>query len=311
MRAIPALAALLLLVVPACAGTFPAAPLDPAVQDALGYLRSQQHGDGSIGSLSVTAWVVMAIAAAGEDPNAWQAPGSTFSPVDYLERSSHRLVLLTDFERQLLAATAAGHDPTTFGGVDLVAQVRAAFLGGQFGSQAALNDDAFAILSLRSAGADPADAQLASSAAFIASHQNADGGWSYQVGLPSSVDDTAAAVMALLEAGTPASSPAVQAALSFLHAQQLPDASFSSLAHGGTAGNTASTAWAVQALAAAGEDPSGPSWTTSLGVDAVDALRAFQDADGSFHWDGVQRVGPIWMTAYAVPALLGDPYPVA
>ncbi|MHB8632780.1 MAG: hypothetical protein ACYDBQ_02265 [Thermoplasmatota archaeon] len=299
-----------LFVGPVAAGaSYPLAPTAPPVSSALAFLRSQQVGDGSIGTPSVTAWVVMAIAAAGQDPNTWVTTGGE-SPVDYLAQSMPRLQVPTDWERQLLAATAAHQDPHNFGGADLVATVQSFYSGGQFGSASLLNDDFFAILSLRSAGITAADASLVSSQQFILTNQNADGGWSYQVGGVSDVDDTAAALMALAHMGYPSTAPGVQNAISYLRTQQLPDGGLPSVIHGGTVSNTASDSWAIDALVLYGQDPSGTAWTTPSGATLVGNLLSLQQSDGSFQWDGVQRVGPIWMTAYAVPALVGHPYPV-
>lgn len=324
------LVCLALLLVPAAtaAAAYPLSPAAPQVQNALGYLQAMQLGDGSIGDDSVTAWVVMGIAATGQDPNNWAARGSGATPLDYLERVTPRLQSATDWERQLLAVTAAGRDPTVFGGVDLVAKVRGFFDGSQFGDPALLNDDVFAILALRSAGAPVEDPQIQAAGNYVASHQNADGGWSYQVGGVSDVDDTAAALMALarvtvaptgttpIASGTSDSlttnfeANVLPSTLTYLHAQQLPDGGFPSVIHGGTVSNTASNSWTITALRLVGEDPNGPSWTTPSGYTPVDSLLELQRLDGSFDWDGVQRVGPIWMTAYALPALMGHAYPV-
>jgi hypothetical protein len=253
----------------------------------------------------------MAIAAAGQDPGTWTAAGSGFSPLDFLARVTPRLQSATDWERQLLAVTAAHRNPTQFGGADLVAQVRSFYAQGQFGGTGLLNDDVFAILSLAAAGAGAQDPQLQSSLQFLLLHQGADGGWSYQAGGLSDVDDTASALMALHAMDVPASAAAVQSAFTYLHAQQLPDGGLPSIVHGGSVSNTASDAWAASALWQYGEDPSGPSWAAPGGATIVSNLLSFQQADGSFQWDLHQRVGPTWMTAYAIPALVGQAYPVA
>jgi len=308
---LPALATSLLLVAgpAAAASAYPLTADAAPVQSALKYLRSMEGGDGSVGDDSITAWSVMAIAAAGQDPASWTAPGSGASPVDFLAKVTPRLSLATDWERQLMAAVAARQDVHAFGGADLVASVQSFYDGAQFGSTGALNDDDFAILSLLAAGLPAGDASLQSAAAFLLAHQGADGGWSYAVGGASDVDDTAATLMALGRLGVSVHSPPVQAALHYLHAQQLPDGGLPSVIHGGTVSNTASDSWAIEAIVLAGQDPTSASWSVA-GHSLVANLRSLQQPDGSFSWDGVQRVGPVWMTAYAVPALLGQAYPV-
>ena len=58
------------LVLPALAHSYPLQPGNYHIVDALNYLRGAQQDDGSIGSFDISAWVVMAIAAAEEDPEA-------------------------------------------------------------------------------------------------------------------------------------------------------------------------------------------------------------------------------------------------
>ena len=65
------------------AGPYPYSTSDAEVADALAYLQGQQGTDGSIGDFATSAWAVMAINAAGEDPNSWQI-GSNPTIVDYL-----------------------------------------------------------------------------------------------------------------------------------------------------------------------------------------------------------------------------------
>ena len=42
------------------------------LEKALDYLRSIQQSDGCISDFATSSWAVMAIAAAGEDPNEWK-----------------------------------------------------------------------------------------------------------------------------------------------------------------------------------------------------------------------------------------------
>ncbi|HEY49950.1 MAG TPA: hypothetical protein G4O13_07890, partial [Dehalococcoidia bacterium] len=65
---------------------YPLQTSDTEVASALNYLRGQQAGDGSISDFVTSAWAVMAIAAAGENPLGWSAGGSSI--VDYLEANA-------------------------------------------------------------------------------------------------------------------------------------------------------------------------------------------------------------------------------
>jgi len=63
---------------------YPLQTTDTEIVEALDYLRGVQEADGSIGSYSDSAWVVLTIAAAGEDANEWGDP----SVVDYLKENA-------------------------------------------------------------------------------------------------------------------------------------------------------------------------------------------------------------------------------
>ena len=68
-----------------------------------------------------------------------------------------------------------------------------------------------------------------------------------------------------------------------------------------------STAYVVQALYAAGEDPAGAAWASEDGT-PISYLLSAQLEDGSFAWQ--PGTGANFLaTAQAIPALLGQPYP--
>ena len=69
-----------------------------------------------------------------------------------------------------------------------------------------------------------------------------------------------------------------------------------------------STAYTVQAILAAGQDPSGAEWTVG-GNTPVSFLLSLQLADGSFEWQPGLGAN-LLATAQAIPALLRSPYPV-
>jgi hypothetical protein len=296
-----------LLITPVMAdGSYPYDPGDSEISGALAYLSSLQDSTGMIDSFGTSAWAVMAIAAAGEDPDNWK-DGSNPSIVDYLATNAASASSAGDYSRMLLAIAAAGQDPTDFGGRDFVALLEAEYDGTQIGNASYLNDDFWGVMALVAAGEDPATSDaIQDSLAYILANQNAtDGGWSWGVGQDSDVDDTAAAIMALLAAGQPASSTAISDALDYLATMQLDNGGFDSWG----SSNSATDAWGIMALAAAGEDPT--DLDSGLGNDPVDDLLSFQNGDGSFDWTEETPSPQALMTAYAIPALLGVPYPVA
>ena len=115
---------------------------------------------------------------------------------------------------------------------------------------------------------------------WLLSVQNGDGGWEFTTGdARSSADITGAVIQALRYAGR-AGTQAEQRALAFLRTMQQDDGGFQ-YSEAVSGSNTASTAWAVQGLWAAGIDPA--SWEQG-GRDPLDYLRAMQQADGEILW---------------------------
>ena len=317
--ALTAMALICALVMPGLASpalaysSYPLQPADEEVANALDYLRSAQTGDGSIGGFGTSAWVTMAIAAAGEDPHDWGNP----SIVDYLRENSELLAdelnLVTGYERMILAITAAGENPYSFGegdptyapNGDYVTKLKSYYDGNQFGDDELLNDDFWGVLALISAGEDPESDITQSTMTFIKANQGGDGGWTWAIGGESDVDDTSAAIMALVAAGETLSLEAITMGLEYLSMEQGDNGGFGMWG----AVNSASTSWAIDAIVAAGEDPTSGDWTWD--DNPVNYLLSLQDTDGGFKWKEDSSSNKEWMTADAIPALLGKPYPVA
>jgi len=300
-----ALVVLILPSAPVMATDFPLSTDDTAITDALDYLRQAQAADGNIGGFAISAWVVMALVAAGEDPHDWGDP----SIIDYLRDNWGNLDWdkATDVERSILAITAAGEDPTDFGGQDYLTQLKSLYDGEQVGYDDTLNDDFWGILALIAAGESPSSDIIVNTCEFIKYWQNEDGGWNWLAGDDSDVDDTGAAIMALIAAGESPDSDAVMMGLMFLMDTQNSDGGFPWM--WGGASTSASCTWAIGALVAAGEAPA--TWEMGSGDDnPISCLLSLQDTDGAFKYTASQKTSPEFMTAYAIPALLGDPYPV-
>lgn len=150
----------------------------------------------------------------------------------------------------------------------------------------------------------------ASAVEALTAQQQPNGGWEWQAGFGADTNTTALAIQALIAAGAAPGDPAVAAALDFLQTAQQPDGGFVYNPAAPDLGSDAnSTAYAVQALVAAGEDTAGERWTVE-DVTAYDFLLSLQQPDGSLVWQAGTPAN-LLATAQAIPALLGRPYPLA
>jgi len=279
------------------------------ISAGLSYLRSAQTADGDIGGFANSAWVIMAIVASGDYPHAWRIGEDVPSIVDYLKGNAYQLGdKATDCARYILALTAAGGKPQNFGGVDYLTKMKSFYKSGQIGDEGLLNDDFWGILALISAGERQSSEIIQASKNYILDSQNNDGGWSYAAGQPSDVDDTAAAIMALISAGEKPSSKPVEKAFSYLRTNQGDDGGFP-WSSSADVSNSISTSWAICAINAAGQNPTGVEWAKG-DLNPVDFLKSMQDSDGAFKWTSFSRSGPQYTTACAITALTGKTYPV-
>lgn len=275
-------------------GNYPLLPEDEVIVKALNFLEKQQLEDGSIGGFAISAWVTMAISAANKDPHNWG------NLVNYLAEKSNLLdpKKATDWERHTLAITACEENPRDFVGINFISKIISFYDGIQIGDQSNLYDDFFGILALISGGIDKDHFIIQNVVDHIKGKQEPNGGWG-------DVDSTSVAIMALIATGENQDSKIINDALTFIKSAQSENGGFKAW---GTA-NAASTSWAINAINAAGQDPMAIEWEKN-GNSPVDFLLSLQQDDGSFDWTNGQSMNPEWMTSYALPALLGKPYPI-
>src|SRR3989338_1439929 len=191
------------------------------------------------------AWITMALSAAQV-----QHPA-----IDHLRTVSGSTV--NDYAKAILALTAAGENPQTFGNIDYVAALENLAVSGQLGDANYLNDDAWGILALSAAGIATSTTAITEPLTFLRGNQNADGGFSFAVGGSSDTNSTAAVMLALIEGGVGPATTAIQQALAYLKAAQNADGGFPYAP--GDESDADSTAWAVLAIRKAGQDPA--AWT--------------------------------------------------
>lgn len=252
---------------------------------AVGYLAASRGADGGWETRPSTDWVMLGLAAAGEDVPAWDLDA-------YLLTHPPDPTSLLAWERSTLALGCAGYDAQAYARI-----VEAQFVNGQFGNPSWLHDDAWGILSLRAAGTPATDARLQQSAAMLVANQHASGGWGWAKGGPPDVDDTGAVLMALAAARPPGAEQAEARALAYLDAARNADGGWANLPGGPS--NLPSTAWAAMGLLAWGEDATA----------AQAYLATLQQSDGSFEYAfGQHAASRAAFTGTALVALEGKSY---
>ena len=293
-----ALAAILVLALPVWAD-------DPGVT---AWLAAQQNADGGFGSpesaVGITADVVIAATAAGAEAIDWQVGGA--SAGDYLSRNAASIVAIGDLSKTIVALTASGVHPRDFGGVDLIARLEGALgADGLYGASGMVNDQAYAMIALASAGRTVPGAAVDA----LLAQQIEDGTWAWNGDTTPGMGDNntaAMAVVALIAAGVPADHAQVALALAHLRAQQNEDGGFPYISPSpyGTDSDANSTAVVMWAVLAAGQDPAGDGWKYEGqdGASALDRMRAFQNESGAYRWQDAMPDDNLMSTVQAAVA---------
>jgi hypothetical protein len=277
----------------------------------LAFLVRSQDADGGFGAAAgqpsselYTAWAAIGLAAAGRSPLTVRRGGHDV--LGALRSEAGTLQSAGDIERTILALHACGVPGRSLrapGG--LVSRLlRARTPDRSFGHLS--NQTAFAILALRAAGYPASAPVLAGAAAWLGRQQNLDGGFGFGPrGGGSDVDDTAAVLQALAAAGR--AGPARARGVAFLlHAQNL-DGGYPQQQGGES--NAQSTAWAIQALLASGRELG--TVTRAGSPTPLEYLIGLVAPDGSVRYSRTGAQTPVWVTAQALTALAGKPFPIA
>lgn len=190
----------------------------------------------------------------------------------------------TDYSRVILALGALGMDPTDVGGYDVLARladqkfVVRQGVNGAIWALIALDSDSYEVPQLDAA---PGKVQTTRDGLidYLVSKQFADGGWAL-AGTSADVDVTAMAIQALAPyyGEDIRATEAVDAALELLASRQAASGAFTD----GAVENLESTAQVVLALVSIDPDLLVDARFVQNGATALDALVAFQKADGSF-----------------------------
>jgi len=270
---------------------------------ALQYLLAAQRVDGSIdGSLGETADFVIGTAAAGYDPATLHGCTGGTGALDFLATASDAVAGdAAKSGKAVLAVVAAGGDPSSFAGRDLLSRLAALHQAdGSYGDGSTFSQS-FAILALVASGqAVPAPAIDD----LKALQGVADGSWSFGTSAPAAGDgDTNSTAIALMALDAAGNHSADSTGLAYLHSAQLGDGGFpyqNSLVWGPPTSDPDSDSIVLQALVAAGEDPEAAAWSKGSNT-VLTHLRAGQGADGGYAYPGMAENA---FTTSQVPAAL-------
>ena len=289
-----------------------AAASSGVISRGVAYLEAAQNSDGGFGAAKgqrsselYSAWAAMGLAAAGRDPLALRRAGH--SVLDALRGEASTLEGAGDYERTILALHACGLPASSFGGTSLLGRLlKERSSDGSF--EHLVNITAFAIFAVRVAGSS-ADNQVVNSAGrWLAAQQGRDGGFGFAGrGGSEDVDDTAAALQGVVAATGQRDSALVARAVAYLRRAQNPDGGFPQQPGGES--NAQSTAWAVQGLAAAGINVASVKRGGSRSP--LGYLESLAAPDGSVRYSRTSAQTPVWVTAEALAALAGKPFPIA
>jgi len=281
------------------------------ISSELSFLAGAQNADGGFGAAPgqasselYSAWAAIGLAAAGRDPLSLRRDGHTV--LDAIRGEAGSLQGAGDLERTILALRACGASVHSLPGADPVGRLLRFRSGdGSFGDLGNLT--AFAILALRAAGRPAGEQVVRSAGRWLARQQNADGGFGFGArGGGSDVDDTAAALQALVQAGVRSGPLPAHAAAFLIRAQNLDGGYPQQL---GGQSNAQSTAWAIQGLIAAGRNVQ--AITRQGSRSPIGYLASLLAPNGSVRYSRTGSQTPVWVTAQALTALAGKPFPIA
>lgn len=257
------------------------------VSGGAGFLQARQLSDGSFaergrpGYPQLTAWATLGLTAARTAP---KASGLT---IKYLTEQESGLTSPTDIAIVALAEEALGQSADR-----LLTRLRALQRAdGSFGGL--VNGTAWSVLAIRGRGSTV----QARTIRWLLSRQTRPGGWGWAPRGAADSNDTAAVVEALRAANV--TGRPIKRALAFLLRYRNRDGGFELTQ--GRGSDAQSTAWAIQAFAAAGKAPP---------RGALAYLRRLQRPNGSFRYSMGYTTTPVWVTAQVLPALAGKAFPL-
>jgi prenyltransferase beta subunit len=252
---------------------YPLNPSDESIIKAIDYLRKCQNEDGgfsepdqNVSDISTTSWVVIALASTGEDPHEWINETTEKSPIDYLKENLNATVL----------------DNDTFSPPNAYART---------------------ILALVAAGENSRNFNGTDYVGGLKKYYNETEGHfvnpipEYQ----NSINHEHWCILALIAAGEWKNSEIIENTKKFVEEHQNEDGGWGWAIGAGSDADC--TAAAIQALIAAGENPSSNIIRTALIY-----LKTQQDNEtGGFTYFGTPSLGPTSLAVQAIVSVGEDP----
>jgi hypothetical protein len=268
---------------------------------ALDWLRDQQQSDGGFGSLNSTAEALIATGANQVDGSTWQSNGPSLL-ANVLSEGPELANRNASGVGKLAVALASQESCWPIEAMtplDYYDPVSGTFsIDTLYQTWAMLGTSALS------------ETVPSSATHYLKGLQQGNGGWEWAVGQGTDTNSTALALQALIAAGEPATSSVITNGLSYLENAQNEDGGFpySPDSPWGTTSDANSTAYAVQALLATGEDPLTGTWAIS-DTNPISYLLSLQLSDGSFEWQEGSGTN-LFATRQVIPALLHQPFPL-
>ncbi len=265
------------------------------VSQAYDFIFDEQQIDGGWGSVGQTLGVILALTAAGWDPQTVLQNGS--DPISFLSVNLPEYLKSGPdaIGKSILSLVSAGYDPAYFNGIDLVTMLLDTFDSDSaaFGDRNNSWHQSLALLGLSAAGAAiPEGAELS-----LTLLQQENGGWEYLPGFGTSADNTSLAIQALLAAGWSVENEIIINGLNYIQAQQTIDGGW---------GDSSTTAFAMTALNSL--DIPFSNWTTENQRSPLENIFTYQTSSGGFYFSDEFPEPNLMSTTSAVFAVLSGSF---
>lgn len=274
---------------------YPATPVLAANKGLTWLQKKQSNKNGSYGGANSTVDSALSIAANNIIARDWKKNSNAPNLATFLKQNARKY--------SKVGASSAGKLALGLTSTKVCFQKNTRLPGWYYDAgtgeyQVGAGHQSYAMLGTAAVESVPANAIT-----YLENLQQSDGSFEWQPGWGGDTNSTALAIQALIAAGLPANDATIVEALSYLSLAQNPDGGFPYSSEGDGASDANSTAWVVQALFAAGQDPYDADWTEQ--ANPIDFLQSLQLPNGSFQWQSGSGSANLLATQQAIVALMG------